>query len=187
MAYKANGRRKVSSDFEDPFIIFENVMVLEMKNRVKPNHIIDVQDIKALIKETDLDAEILLLKTHFEELRKNDIYWENNPGYDYQIADFLRKRFPSIKAFGMDTISLTSLKNREMGKRAHQAFLVSKHPILIIEDIYKVRKEYSEANYYKALKKIKNLFHDIVFVETKHINNYSSNYKFEKILILIKK
>ena len=59
--------------------------------------------------------------------------------------------------------------------------------ILIIEDIYKVRKEYSEANYYKALKKIKNLFHDIVFVETKHINNYSSNYKFEKILILIKK
>ena len=64
--------------------------------------------------------------------------------------------------------------------------------ILIIEDIYKkggnhFRKEYSEANYYEALKKIKNLFHDIVFVETKHINNYSSNYKFEKILILIKK
>lgn len=126
---------KVSSDFEDPFIIFENVMVLEMKHRVKPNHIIDVQDLKALIKDTDLDAEILLLKTHFEELRKNDIYWENNPGYDYQIADFLRKRFPSIKAFGIDTISLTSVKNREMGKKAHQAFLVSKPPILIIEDM----------------------------------------------------
>ena len=121
-----------------------------MKHRVKPNHIIDVQDIKALIKETDLDAEILLLKTHFEELRKNDIYWENNPGYDYQIADFLRKRFPSIKAFGIDTISLTSVKNREMGKKAHQAFLVSKPPILIIEDM-KLGEISSNTNYGKMI------------------------------------
>ena len=59
--------------------------------------------------------------------------------------------------------------------------------ILIIEDIYKTRKGYSEANYYDALKSIKNIFNDIIFVETKHINNYSANYKFEKILILIKK
>ena len=64
---------------------------------------------------------------------------------------------------------------------------LQKNGILIIEDIYKTKNEYSESNYFKALKNIKNLFYDIVFVETKHINNYSSNYKFEKILILIKK
>ena len=64
---------------------------------------------------------------------------------------------------------------------------LEKNGILIIEDIYKTRKGYSEANYYDALKSIKNIFNDIIFVETKHINNYSANYKFEKILILIKK
>ena len=64
---------------------------------------------------------------------------------------------------------------------------LEKNGILIIEDISKSRKGYSELDYYNSLKDIKNLFNEIVFIETKHVNNFSANYKFEKILILIKK
>ena len=63
---------------------------------------------------------------------------------------------------------------------------LEKNGILIIEDIYKSRKGYSELEYYNSLKDIKDLFNEIVFIETKHINNFSANYKFEKILVLIK-
>ena len=63
---------------------------------------------------------------------------------------------------------------------------LEKNGILIIEDIYKSRKGYSELDYYNSLKDIKNSFNEIVFIETKHVNNYSANYKFEKILVLIK-
>ena len=59
--------------------------------------------------------------------------------------------------------------------------------ILIIEDIYRIKKGYEEEKYYEKLKKIKKYFSYIAFIETPHINNYTASWKNEKILILIKK
>jgi hypothetical protein len=59
--------------------------------------------------------------------------------------------------------------------------------ILIIEDIFKYKKENSEMNYFDKLKKIKNNFKDIFFVEFYNINNFTASWKCEKILVLIKK
>lgn len=58
--------------------------------------------------------------------------------------------------------------------------------ILILEDIYRVKKEYSELNYYASLKDIKKFFGEIVFIESSHINNYTASWRNEKILLLIK-
>lgn len=58
--------------------------------------------------------------------------------------------------------------------------------ILVIEDIYKNRKNYSEDNYYYKLKNIKKLFKKIYFVEIHNLNNFTASWKNEKILILIK-
>ena len=58
--------------------------------------------------------------------------------------------------------------------------------ILILEDIYRVRKGYSEADYYNALKNLRNSFSDIIFIEASHINNYTANWRNEKILFFIK-
>ena len=58
--------------------------------------------------------------------------------------------------------------------------------ILILEDIYRVKKGYSESNYYTSLKEIKNFFGEIVFIEASHINNYTASWRNEKILLLIK-
>ena len=59
--------------------------------------------------------------------------------------------------------------------------------ILIIEDIYRNRRDYEEKRYYNSLKKLKKNFSDIVFIETSHVNNYTASWNCEKILLLIKK
>ncbi len=64
---------------------------------------------------------------------------------------------------------------------------LKKNGILIIEDIYKYRREYSEINYYKKLKNLKNIFEKIYFVEFYNINNFTASWKNEKLLILIRK
>ncbi len=62
-----------------------------------------------------------------------------------------------------------------------------KDVILIIEDIYKNNKLYSEQNYYNKLKKIKRYFREIIFIETLNMNNYTTGWKNEKILFFVKK
>ena len=55
--------------------------------------------------------------------------------------------------------------------------------LLIIEDIY---KRYDEDNYNRALSNLKKKFKKIIFVEVYHSNNYTSSWKNEKLLVLIK-
>ena len=64
---------------------------------------------------------------------------------------------------------------------------IKKNGLLIIEDIYKNRQENLEENYYKKIKNLKYKFEKIYFVEFHNINNYTANWKNEKLLILIKK
>ncbi len=59
--------------------------------------------------------------------------------------------------------------------------------VLVIEDIYKFKKEYAEQMYFEKLKNVKKYFSYIVFIETPHINNFTASWKNEKILLLIKK
>ena len=58
--------------------------------------------------------------------------------------------------------------------------------IMIIEDIYRFRRGYQEEKYYDKLSNIKKYFHEIFFIETKHVNNFTANWKNEKILLLIR-
>lgn len=63
---------------------------------------------------------------------------------------------------------------------------LKKGGILIIEDIFKKRKNHSEQNYYKELQHIKKNFQKIYFVEFHNLSNYTASWKCEKILVLIK-
>ena len=62
---------------------------------------------------------------------------------------------------------------------------LNKEGVLVIEDIYKFKKENSEKKYYEQLSSIKNEFKKIYFIETFNANNYSANWKCEKLLVLI--
>ena len=59
--------------------------------------------------------------------------------------------------------------------------------IMVIEDIYKHRRNYEENNYFEKIKHIRKNFSYVVFVETPHVNNFTANWKNEKILLLVKK
>lgn len=79
------------------------------------------------------DADILLIRTGFENFRGQEHYWRNGPGLTPDLAEYLAGRFSSIRAIGVDFISISSLHHRDMGRQAHCEFLGRN--ILIIEDM----------------------------------------------------
>ena len=79
------------------------------------------------------DADLVLFKTGFGDMRATDDYWGHPPAYAPELAAFLKEKLPSIEAIGMDSISLSSLDHREMGREAHKEFLGRN--IRIFEDL----------------------------------------------------
>ena len=86
-----------------------------------------------MIDNLDSSIEILILKTGFGQNRGKDVYWKNQPVVPASYALF-KINFQNIRVFGFDMISLTSLNDREEGKKAHINFLIN-HDILILEDM----------------------------------------------------
>jgi arylformamidase len=79
------------------------------------------------------DCDLLLIRTGFEAYRGQEKYIYDYPGVSPDIAIWLKDNCPSIRAIGIDTISISSLKDRDMGRKAHSAFL--ENNILLIEDM----------------------------------------------------
>jgi kynurenine formamidase len=79
-------------------------------------------------------TDLLIIKTGYGKFEHQEKYWNDNPGLDESVAEFLKSKFPKIKAIGMDFISVTAYKNKEPGRKAHVAFL-SEPEILLIEDM----------------------------------------------------
>jgi len=83
----------------------------------------------------DVGYELLIVKTGMCYKRNEERYWGENYGFSSKIAEFIRLKFPNIRVFGFDTISVTSFQYREMGKIAHKVFLDPVNPILLLEDM----------------------------------------------------
>ena len=84
------------------------------------------------------DVDLLLIRTGYERMRGEDAYWNNNPGLDPDLADYLRSNYPKLRCVGFDFISVTSWQYRAEGKLAHKAFLApenDKREIWAIEDM----------------------------------------------------
>lgn len=96
--------------------------------QVKAGHLVVPKDMPRLT-----NCELLLIKTGFEKYRQKEIYWRNSPGLSPEMAVFLRKKCPSLRAIGVDFISISSLSDREAGRKAHKDLLGN--DILLIEDM----------------------------------------------------
>jgi arylformamidase len=127
---------KSSSDYPATFFWTQKVAIAELEKITTPGQIIGVDDISNLCSSLDSGTEILLLKTGFEQFREQEIYWSQNPGYHPGLYAYLRSVFPALRFFGFDTISLTSVLNRDLGRSAHKQFLCNDNPILVIEDMH---------------------------------------------------
>ena len=123
---------KTSDAYDPEFWIFRSPFIIDV-SLVEPGLIIEPEAI-------DIDAvpdniDMLVIKTGFCRLREKDVYWKKNPGFAPGLAAFLRKRFPHLRVFGFDSISLSSFIHRKIGREAHKAFLDHPRPILLLEDM----------------------------------------------------
>jgi arylformamidase len=120
-------------DFGIDYFNFESVLFLEISSE---NILIDQELIQELEKIKDKNRyEILIVKTGICYKRGTEEFWNTNYGFVPTIADYLRKKFPNIRVFGFDSISVSSFQERMVGRESHKSFLNPKNPILLLEDM----------------------------------------------------
>jgi kynurenine formamidase len=87
----------------------------------------------------DRDCDVLLIRTGFSRMRKDDAYVGDNPWLEPGAAACIRERFTNLKALGVDTVSIASCRHPEEGGDAHRILLRKGNypgmPPVIIEDL----------------------------------------------------
>jgi len=134
--------RNVSSYAPDE-LIFKKPCILSLNKG--PSEIIDIKDLGPLKRAKRPD--IVLIRTGFWKYRAKDPgrYSRSNPCILPEAALWLRENLPSVKAIGIDCISIGSYANRQYGRKTHKILLREKggQAVLIVEDMYlpdKIRK-----------------------------------------------
>jgi arylformamidase len=79
--------------------------------------------------------DLLLIRTGFENVRQERIYWENGPGLGLGLRPLIKRLAPDCRAIGIDSISITNFQNRELGRSVHRELLGGPEPLLLIEDM----------------------------------------------------
>lgn len=119
--------KKSISELTPKSLIFNKIVLLVLRN-IQPGFIVTEDDLKGI-----RDCDLLLIKTRFEAYRNRALYWRNSVSLSPKLASWLKKKCPSIRAVGIDSISISNLSKRELGREAHKAFLGNN--ILLIEDM----------------------------------------------------
>lgn len=115
---------KTLSDYEPDYWIFNHIGFIEC----------DVSNFELEIQKIPEDIEILVWKSGFGKFRNKTDYWKNQPVIPSFFADLIKSKFPKIRVFGFDMISLTSKLDRQEGKKIHKKFLCD-YEVLIVEDM----------------------------------------------------
>lgn len=119
--------KKSISELTPRDLIFTKVKLITLKN-ISPGFIITPDDLGNI-----RDCDLLLIKTRFETYRNKVLYWKNSVSLSPDLASYLKKKCPSIRAVGIDSVSVSNWSKRELGREAHRAFLGKN--ILLIEDM----------------------------------------------------
>jgi kynurenine formamidase len=77
---------------------------------------------------------MLIIRTGYGAFYRQDKYWNDNPGIDKSAAEHIKSSFASIRAIGVDFISINAHRDKEAGRQAHIAFL-SNPEVLVVEDM----------------------------------------------------
>ena len=130
-------------DFDIDFWNFSKPLFLE----IKPKGLLIFDEVVEKLEkiENRQEYDILIVKTGICYIRNDERYWKSNYGFSAELYDYLIDKFPNIRVFGFDSISISSFQNREEGRKAHKRFLNPEKPILILEDmdLQKVKSIYS--------------------------------------------
>lgn len=119
-------------DFDANFWIFKKPLIIDIKQN---DLILNRNLIDRLNEIDDAGYDILIVKTGICDLRDNKEFWSQNYGFHPDVYDLLVVKFPFIRVFGFDSISVSSIQNRTLGRKSHQRFLNPEKPILLLEDM----------------------------------------------------
>ena len=126
-----NGKKV--TDYPAEFWIFKAPETVQVA--LKPSEILKCGEWLDSIAQA---ADILLLRSGWAGMRGDRKYSIENPGINPEVAFHLRKKYPKLRAIGIDWISVSPYSYRALGRSAHQAFLDpagDNNPIAIIEDM----------------------------------------------------
>jgi len=90
------------------------------------------------IKNINPRSDILIFSSGWSGLRKHRKYIYQNPGIHPEVAVYLRKNYRNLRGIGIDWLSVSSFKNKELGRDAHRRFLGlsgAGKPLFIVEDM----------------------------------------------------
>jgi arylformamidase len=132
MPYHFYENGQTISAYDADFFSFSKILFLEI---TPENFVIKDELIRPLSLIEDRGYDILLVKTGACAHRTKESYWSHNHGFHPDVYTILIERFPSIRIFGFDTISVSSFQDRAMGREAHKRFLNPDHPVLLLEDM----------------------------------------------------
>ncbi len=119
-------------NYDANFWMFKKPLIVEIK---QDELIIKDKLIKKLQEIDDSGFDILIVKTGICYKRGKEEYWDKNYGFHPDIYDVLINKFKHIRVIGFDSISVSSIQNRTLGREAHKRFLNPKNPILLLEDM----------------------------------------------------
>ena len=126
-----HAKGKTADKYPADFWVIKHTKLVEALN-VQPGHILTENDIP--FETIPADTQLLLIKTGFYKLRTKEVYWKKNPGISPDLSVFLKDRFAGLRILGFDSISLSSFTSRNLGRKAHKAFLDDR-PLLLLEDM----------------------------------------------------
>jgi len=132
MPYHFYENGQTIEDYEADFWRFKKPLVLEIQQE---ELIINEELIRKLSEIEDAKYDILIVKTGICNKRSEEVFWKENYGFHSDIYDFLIEKFPMIRVIGFDSISVSSLTDRMLGRESHRRFLNPEKPILLLEDM----------------------------------------------------
>lgn len=127
-----NGKRVL--DYQAESFVFHSVALVWLS--LLPGTLITQAHLESELKKAGPDLELLLIRSGAGLYRQESTYWQNGTGMAPGTASWLRSRYPSLRAIGLDSISLTSFSHRQEGRSCHKEFLCENPPLLIIEDAH---------------------------------------------------
>jgi len=132
MPYHFYDKGQTIEDYDADFWKFETPLFIEIEQE---ELVVKDKLVKKLEIIDDIGYDILIVKTGICNIRNRDEFWEKNYGFHPTIYDYLIKKFPNVRVFGFDSISVSSFANRMIGRESHKAFLNPNNPILLLEDM----------------------------------------------------
>lgn len=132
LPYHFYNEGKTIEDFDADFWFFSTPLSVE----IAPKHKVVFEELIEVLEKIDSpECDILLVKTGICHQREEDIFWENNYGFHPDLYNYLIQKFPKLRVFGFDSISVSNFSERAIGREAHKRFLNPLRPILLLEDM----------------------------------------------------